>query len=159
MSKSIVDQYRPCRKCGVPFIGVRCKACKKLIPVNKEKARARYEAWKSANPGVAEARAAEWNAKHPDRRRELTQNRRAKLRAIGGSLSKGLAEKLFALQKGKCACCCESLGQNYHLDHILPLALGGTNTDDNMQLLRQSCNSRKNARHPVDYMQSKGFLL
>lgn len=156
---SVIYQTRPCRKCGVPFSGIRCKACKKLIPVNKDKARARYEAWQHANPGRAAERAAAWNAAHPERRRELTQNRRAKLRAIGGGLSKGLTERLYSLQRGKCACCREPLGKNYHLDHIMPLALGGANTDDNMQLLRQRCNTRKNAKHPVDYMQSKGYLL
>jgi 5-methylcytosine-specific restriction endonuclease McrA len=156
---SILNTIRPCKKCGALFSGIRCKACKKLIPVNKEKAKARQDAWQRANPGVSVARASAWNAAHPERRRELVQNRRAKLREIGGKLSKGLAERLFKLQRGKCACCGEPLGADYHLDHVMPLALGGSNTDDNMQLLRQPCNSRKNARHPVDYMQSKGLLL
>jgi 5-methylcytosine-specific restriction endonuclease McrA len=51
------------------------------------------------------------------------------------------------------------LGDNYHIDHIMPLALGGSNTDDNIQLLRQRCNNQKCAKHPVDFMQSRGFLL
>jgi 5-methylcytosine-specific restriction endonuclease McrA len=51
------------------------------------------------------------------------------------------------------------LGDNYHLDHIVPLAIGGTNTDDNIQLLRQKCNQQKSAKHPIDFMQSRGFLL
>lgn len=156
---SIINTVRPCRKCGKPFSGVRCKACKKSIPVDKEKAKARHEAWKRANPGVAVQRASEWNKAHPDRRRELTQNRRAAIRALGGTLSKGLALRLHKLQRGKCACCGLPLGDDYHLDHVMPLALGGTNTDDNMQLLRSGCNVKKNAMHPVDYMQTKGRLL
>lgn len=42
---------------------------------------------------------------------------------------------------------------------IVPLALGGTNTDGNMQLLRSTCNQKKHAKHPVDFMQQRGFLL
>lgn len=56
-------------------------------------------------------------------------------------------------------CCGLPLGDNYHIDHIMPLALGGSNTDDNIQLLRQRCNNQKCAKHPVDFMQSRGFLL
>jgi 5-methylcytosine-specific restriction endonuclease McrA len=45
------------------------------------------------------------------------------------------------------------------MDHIIPLALGGTNTDDNIQLLRAKCNKQKGAKHPIDFMQQRGFLL
>lgn len=105
------------------------------------------------------ARNAAWNAAHHDAMRVIYHNRRAKKRANGGVLSKGLAEKLFKLQRGKCACCGLSLGNNYHMDHIIPIALGGPNTDDNIQLLRQRCNNQKNAKHPIDFMQERGFLL
>lgn len=74
-------------------------------------------------------------------------------------MSSGLAIRLYKLQRGKCACCGLPLGDDYHLDHIMPLALGGTNTDDNIQLLRAKCNMQKSAKHPVDFMQQRGFLL
>ena len=37
--------------------------------------------------------------------------------------------------------------------------LGGKNIDSNVQLLRSECNYKKAAKHPIDYMQSKGMLL
>ncbi len=89
----------------------------------------------------------------------LSHNRRAKISLIGGKLSSGLSKKLFKLQKGKCACCKEPLGNNFHMDHIMPLALGGANEDWNIQLLRQTCNNQKRAKHPIDFMQKRGFLL
>lgn len=100
-----------------------------------------------------------YRAANQEEIRLLKQNRRALKKAAGGSLSKGLVAKLFKLQKGMCPCCRQPLGDAYHLDHKMPLALGGTNTDDNMQLLRQRCNNQKGAKHPVDFMQSRGFLL
>lgn len=100
-----------------------------------------------------------WRAENKDKSRIINQNRRAKSLANGGVLSRNIAEKLFKLQRGKCACCGEPLGSNYHMDHIMPIALGGSNTDDNIQLLRQRCNNQKHALHPVDFMQSRGFLL
>lgn len=101
----------------------------------------------------------QWYANNPDAVRVKNQNRRARVRQSGGELSKGIAEKLFDLQKGKCPCCKRGLGKNYHLDHVVPLALGGTNTDDNVQLLRAECNLKKHAADPVEFMQSRGFLL
>jgi len=89
----------------------------------------------------------------------VQQNRRARKKYNGGRLSKGLSNKLYKLQRGKCACCGKSLGDDYHLDHRMPLALGGVNEDLNMQLLRSKCNREKHAKHPIDFMQSRGFLL
>lgn len=93
---------------------------------------------------------------------EVAKNSKAKRRSLekdNGKLSKGILTQLYQIQKGLCICCKEPLGDDYHLDHIMPLALGGTNTDDNVQLLKAKCNLQKSAKHPVDFMQSKGFLL
>lgn len=111
------------------------------------------------NKEAIKPRKKQWQMNNLDSCRLSDQNRRAAKLNCGGRLSSGLKEKLFTLQKGKCACCGLPLGEKYHLDHIMPLALGGSNTDDNIQLLRQRCNNQKHAKHPVDFMQSRGFLL
>jgi 5-methylcytosine-specific restriction endonuclease McrA len=36
------------------------------------------------------------------------------------------------------------------IDHILPVALGGTNKPDNLQVACRSCNQVKRDRHPRD---------
>lgn len=115
--------------------------------------------WREANRERSREICAAWRKSNPDAVRVSTQNRRALIQKNGGVLSKGLAKRLFEMQKGKCPCCKQPLGENYHLDHKMPLALGGTNTDDNMQLLRAICNLNKAAKHPVDFMQSRGYLL
>ena len=102
---------------------------------------------------------AKWQKENLDACRISDANRRAAKKNRGGVLSSGLKSRLFTLQRGKCACCGLPLGSNYHMDHIMPLALGGPNTDDNIQLLRQRCNNQKHSKHPVDFMQSRGFLL
>lgn len=141
---------------------------------NQDKRKARNAAWNAANPGRNKASNAAWREANPDKAKSITaawreanpeakriydQNRRARKKASGGTLSKGLAAKLFKLQKGKCPCCKQPLGDDYHLDHIMPLHCGGSNTDDNMQLLRAVCNMQKHVKHPIDFMQSRGFLL
>lgn len=126
---------------------------------NKCQLNERTKAWRASNPEKVKDAAAAWRSANPDARRIIEQNRRARKRANGGVLSKDIATKLFKLQKGKCPCCSKPLGDNYHLDHIVPVVLGGANEDWNMQLLTQRCNNQKHAKPPIDFMQSKGFLL
>lgn len=88
-----------------------------------------------------------------------SQNRRARKKQNGGVLTKGLQGRLYVLQKGKCACCNVDLGDKYHMDHIIPLAKNGKNEDSNIQLLCPLCNMSKGSKHPIDFMQSRGYLL
>ncbi len=100
-----------------------------------------------------------WADANPEAKRVHAHNRRARVRLSGGVLSKNIAARLFDLQRGKCACCHKPLGDQYELDHIVPIARGGLNEDSNMQLLRMSCNREKSAKDPVDFMRARGFLL
>ena len=132
-----------------------------LAPFGTQRIRAKAAsaAWQKANPAKARAKAAAWQKANPEARRIISQNRRARKLANGGKLSKGLSAKLFKLQKGKCPCCNQPLGDDYHMDHIMPLAKGGANEDLNIQLLRQQCNQQKSAKDPIEFMQSRGKLL
>lgn len=120
-----------------------------------------YQARYYAERGeLVRARVSRWKREKPEMVAVQRQRRRARKTGCGGDLSKDIVPKLLRLQRWKCACCRADLKKvGHHLDHQMPLALGGTNTDDNMQLLCPSCNSSKHAKHPVDFMQQRGFLL
>lgn len=135
------------------------EAARALYEKNREEKIAYAKEYYEKNKEAIKPKKKLWQMNNLDSCRLSDQNRRAAKLQRGGSLSKGLKDRLFVLQKGKCACCGLPLGEKYHLDHIMPLALGGTNTDDNIQLLRQRCNNQKYMKHPVDFMQSRGFLL
>lgn len=114
--------------------------------------RARY---KNENREKYMASKKAWELANPEARRLNALNRRAKMRAAG-RLSKGIIASLLASQRGLCACCGEDLSETgYHVDHIMPIALGGSNTDDNVQLLTPACNLRKGSMHPEAYMQKR----
>ena len=100
-----------------------------------------------------------WRDRNKEKVRACRSNTKAIRRSAYGRLTANIIPRLFKLQRGKCACCGKPLGDNYHLDHIMPIALGGTNTDNNVQLLRAECNHQKHAKHPVDFMRQRGFLL
>lgn len=126
---------------------------------HRDKIKMRKAAYRATNKDKQRAYIAAWWKANPEARRIHKQNRIARRRENGGSLSKDIVAKLFKLQRGKCACCKQPLGNDFHLDHIMPVALGGLNVDSNMQLLRQRCNNQKHAKHPVDFMQERGFLI
>jgi HNH endonuclease len=126
---------------------------------NRDKLKSSRDAWRLANREKQKVLTADWSKVNPEARRVLRQNYRARKLANGVGISKDIAARLFLLQKGLCPCCNNPLGDNYHLDHIMPLVLGGSNTDRNIQLLRATCNQHKHAKHPIEFMQSRGFLL
>jgi 5-methylcytosine-specific restriction endonuclease McrA len=126
---------------------------------NPEKYLAQKRAWKAANPEKVRATARAAYAKNPERELAKAHARRVKSPATGTVFTRKDVARIFALQKGKCACCKISLGDRYHRDHVIPLALGGTNDHLNIQLLCAPCNRKKHAKHPVDFMQENGFLL
>jgi 5-methylcytosine-specific restriction endonuclease McrA len=95
---------------------------------------------------------------HPGCRRIEKKNRKLKVRA-SGKLSPSIVDRLKKSQRGMCVICMARLNKSFHIDHIIPIAKGGSNTDDNVQLLCPKCNISKSDKHPVDFMQSCGFLL
>jgi 5-methylcytosine-specific restriction endonuclease McrA len=70
----------------------------------------------------------------------------------------GIAQ-IGAAQRWRCAICKCSVRDKYDLDHIIPLAKGGAHHRKNVQLLCPTCNRRKGAKDPIEYMQSLGHLL
>lgn len=85
-------------------------------------------------------------------------NRRANSRDKG-RISSGIILTLLTKQNNKCVCCGASLDNGYHLDHIMPLALGGMNDDSNVQLLTPKCNMSKGSKHPDVWAGEKGIKL
>lgn len=124
-----------------------------------DRVRAQQLKYYKVNADKCREKSRSWAKRNQERRRIVQQNRLARKRINGGELSKDIVARLYELQRGRCACCKRPLGDNCHLDHIMPIALGGAHTDDNVQLLRAECNVKKGAKHPVEFMQRKGFLL
>lgn len=141
------------------YDAARADKTKTYYRANAERFKAASSARYAANPVKANARNDAWRKAHPEAKRAYGHNRSARKRGNGGRLSGDIVEKLFSLQRGKCACCGKSLGDKYDLDHIVSLARGGKNEDSNMQLLTSRCNRQKHTKDPIAFMQSRGFLL
>ena len=152
---------------------IRRRAQKKIYRAeNKERAAAQYLANKdavlakcaanyAANAERIKRRVKEYAAANKDKVRLLSSDKRARKKTAGaGKISRDIAERLMILQKGKCPVCRVDLRvAGFHLDHMQALSNGGAHEDSNIQLLCPPCNLSKHAKHPVDFMQSRGFLL
>ena len=127
---------------------------RKYRELNGDKVRACKIAWYEQNKQHVLEKNKRWFKANPDAVIRMTHTRRARVIGNGGVLSAGIVRRLFKKQDGLCACCGKALVR-YHLDHIMPLALGGTNTDDNVQLLLPRCNLKKGSLHPNEVARLK----
>jgi hypothetical protein len=161
VAKSIKQrQIKPCGKCGATdrYATGPCRPCQLLRSKSRDKDKQRESdrKYREKNRDVYLEKSRQWRALNPDKVREQRREKEARRRGAVGRLSKGIEQKLFKDQNGLCVCCGQPLGDDYHLDHIMPIALGGTNTDDNVQLLIARCNLRKSAKHPDEWRRILG---
>ena len=109
------------------------------------------------------AKAKQWQKDNPDKANTRNRNRRASRKKAVGEHTTEQTDALYIKQDGRCACCCVYLDTSIkHLDHIMPLILGGSNSIENLQWLCQFCNTSKSGSHPdvwKEYSESENFRL
>jgi 5-methylcytosine-specific restriction endonuclease McrA len=128
----------------------------------KDKISARLRKRYAEDPSYYKARASAWQKANPKKQAAIMRTRRAKVAGTGGRHSTKDIESLLKMQKGRCAnpsCKKDIKRGGYHIDHIIPVSKGGSNSARNLQLLCPVCNHRKHAKHPIDFMREQGFLL
>lgn len=64
-----------------------------------------------------------------------------------GSFTAADIEDIRKAQGNRCYICGKKL-KKYHVDHFIPIALGGTNDPGNLRLACPHCNYSKNKKHP-----------
>jgi 5-methylcytosine-specific restriction endonuclease McrA len=128
---------------------------------NKDKINARRAEYRRVNKEairqrVKEARAA---GKHQAIDKSANARRRAQEKATGGRVRAADVRELMVLQRYRCATCRCDIRKKYDVDHITPISRGGSSHKLNLQLLCFRCNNTKSNKHPIEFMQSLGFLL
>jgi 5-methylcytosine-specific restriction endonuclease McrA len=105
----------------------------------------------------------EWSRNNKELKLAYSRNRRAISKKADGTHTPDDVANIFNLQRGMCANCgCKlfkSGKKKMHVDHIMPLALGGSNWPSNLQCLCPTCNLRKSSKHPDDWANQQGRLL
>ena len=144
------SRCRPCAKAR------RLKRDENKVQIEKENARK----WRVRNPEACERYRKAYQASEHGKciKARLQRNRKHRLRARGTYSETDLRE-ILKTQKGRCAGCSCDMGGQSTIDHIMPVSLGGTNLPRNLQFLCRRCNSRKGAKHPLEWYRENGFLL
>lgn len=146
---------KPCKRGGIGqrITGSAKCVCDLCLDFRRPKHRINSAAWRNRNPEKA-------NDRCGARVRAYSQRRKSAKRLAEGEFTRQDINRLIAFQGNKCASCKESLDNSgYHVDHIQPLAKGGTNWPENLQILCPSCNLSKGAKDPYEWANELGRLL
>ena len=93
-----------------------------------------------------------WSSKNKEKINANVRNRRSRVRHNGGWHTADDIAVILHWQKCLCVACGCDISEDYQVDHIIPLALGGSNDPCNLQILCPTCNKRKGAKHPDVWM-------
>jgi len=104
-------------------------------------------AWRAANKELIQKYAKETRKKHPHVSRYHNVINSAKIRGKSGNFTREALLEINIKQGNKCNYCQKNLDK-FHYDHIIPIALNGENTIENLQALCPRCNLRKGKMHP-----------
>lgn len=143
---------------------------------NNPKVKQQNREWRERNPDKVRAYREKWIANNPEKHRKVQRNytannpeavqanvrkRRARLRNSTGSHTAEDIAAILKRQKHQCAECGASVKKrsDRQVDHIMPLKLGGSNNPSNLQILCNTCNKVKGAKHPIDFAQERGRLV
>ena len=175
-----------CKKCSVIATreyrasnpGAASVSCKLWRCANPDYASKYSKAWHAANPERSSAINKAWRAKNHEKNREQSRNwardnpekiahmnrrRRAIKRGADGFHTAKDVVTIFASQGGMCANCNRALlkqgKEKFHVDHIMPLKLGGSDWPSNLQCLCPDCNMRKGAMTPEEWAAKNGKLI
>lgn len=125
----------------------------------KEWVASRHRLWASRNRNRQKIYDARYMERHPDRRRIVmlaqTHTRRLRMARAAKNGTYTFQEWLdLKASYGNRCLCCGDVEPDITLspDHVVPIALGGDNTIDNIQPLCRKCNRRKSDR-VIDYRQ------
>jgi 5-methylcytosine-specific restriction endonuclease McrA len=100
------------------------------------------------------ARNATWAMLNPEKRRAILRQHKAKRRAQEeAGISGGVLAAWTAEQPKVCFYCGSDCGARFHVDHFMPLTKGGAHVLTNLRIACPSCNLRKNAKLPDEWIE------
>lgn len=106
--------------------------------------------WETKNPTVRPQVEKRWRDNNPHKvKAKIHRQRARKVNAVGAFTARDVALKLKR-QKNRCYWCKVPLG-HYHVDHVVPLVLGGTNFPANIVCACAPCNLRKGGLPPEEF--------
>lgn len=120
---------------------------------NPAKLKLEKAVYRNANRVTIRSKNSDYKKAFPELSRTHYQNRRARKLKAGGTHTATDRKEIRALQGDLCNYCRANLLGRGHLDHMTPLARGGSNGRENLQFLCAPCNQRKGTMTHEEYAQ------
>lgn len=139
-----------------------CCECKSIVNTLRRREYPEYmDEYRKTNSDKIILKNKEYRKNNPEKNAAHGRIRRARVVGVSGTHTDKDVLGILKSQSNLCAepTCRKDLSDGYHVDHIMPIALGGSNWPDNLQCLCPTCNLSKGAKHPIEWAQSKGRLL
>lgn len=158
---------RVCRQCSVELTAENqsrpgrreCRGCasanrKVKYEANREKYIQATRDWQSRNPERAAQLKRKWDAENPEYCKAAIQLRLKRQRA---AKTAGYSHKAIVAKRALARRLTELCGEPFELDHIVPIAVGGAEHQDNIQVVPRWVNRRKHLC--VETWYSESFLI
>ena len=124
---------------------------------NRAAIRAKQAVYSKVNSATIVQRVGAWNKANPEAKRVSVRNRRAAIRQVGGRHTRKDVLELLDQQQCRCnACRIDVRIIGYHVDHVVPVARGGSNGRENLQILCPQCNQLKGVMTMDEFKQRRG---
>jgi 5-methylcytosine-specific restriction endonuclease McrA len=115
---------------------------------HRDEVSARNRAYHAAHREELGAYARAYQKAHPDGHRQQGATRRARLH--NSPAERFTRAEIYQRDRGICHLCHKRVDpQKWHLDHLVPISLGGPHTRDNVAVSHPLCNIRRNASGPA----------
>jgi 5-methylcytosine-specific restriction endonuclease McrA len=119
-------------------------AAKRSYYKRHEKELARHKARYWSNPEFHRARVLAWQKNNPEIHADIESRRRARIRNAP-RIEKIDRFAVYERECGRCHVCNRKCSRKtFEIDHLTPIAMGGTHTYDNVRIAHRSCNARRN---------------
>lgn len=118
---------------------------------NREQHRQYSGKWSKDNPEKRRRISQRYTKRHPDKVNSNTRNYRSRKRGAEGKHTAEDVQLQYKSQKGLCWWCGNPVGEDYHVDHRIPLSRGGTNWPNNICIACATCNESKNNKLPYEW--------
>lgn len=109
---------------------------------NRDAALERQKRRREVDRAKHSRRAMEWYHANPEKASAQRRLRKARVRGAVGNVTAAEWEAIKARYGQRCLCC-GATDRPLTMDHVVPIALGGTHTPDNVQPLCGPCNRKK----------------
>lgn len=119
---------------------------------NRERRRQQQKIYRENHKAERALAFKRWAQANPEKQRVTNRRRRARLIEATGDHTEKDIQQQYESQKGKCWWCGCDIGNEFHVDHLVPLSRGGSNAPENLVISCPTCNLSKGNKMPHEWI-------